>query len=336
MKRYPLSEQFAAALTSCGIDPQEVLRRTQLPADTFSSKYATVTDEQYCRLVEAAGHLATSDDAAVRLATFEGIERFNPPVFAAFCSRDGRSCIERLAQHKRLIGPIRFEVSESSEAVRVEICSGGDIERLPRFSIECEFAFLVGLLRSATKEHIVPLRACMVDAGAEGPDSAGTGSALAAFLGCPIEPDSVNALEFRPQDLVIPFISHSEAMWEFIAPELRRRLDELETDETTAARLRTVLVEMLPAGECTADEAGRRLGLSKRSLQRALTAEGTSFAKQLSHTRELLARRYLSTTQMPTEEIAYLLGYVEHNSFLRAFSSWTGTSPAKYRASFSN
>ncbi len=371
MKRYPLSEQFAAALTSCGIDPQEVLRRAQLPADTFSSKYATVTDEQYCRLVEAAGYLATSDDAAVHLATFEGIERFNPPVFAAFCSRDGRSCIERLAQHKRLIGPIRFEVSESSEAVRVEICPGGDIERLPRFSVECEFAFLVGLLRSATKEHIVPLRACMVDAGSAGsgssanndynganddagdtgPDDAGTsstapggagtssddaGSALAAFLGCPIKHDSVNALEFHPQDLAIPFISHSEAMWEFIAPELRRRLDELETDETTAARLRTVLVEMLPAGECTADGAARRLGLSKRSLQRALTAEGTSFAKQLSHTRELLARRYLSTTQMPTEEIAYLLGYVEHNSFLRAFSSWTGTSPAKYRASFSN
>ena len=122
-------------------------------------------------------------------------------------------------------------------------------------------------------------------------------------------------------------------MLEVIAPELRRRLEELDADETTAARLRAVLVEMLPAGECTADEAARRLGTSKRSLQRALTAEGTSFAKQLARTRELLARRYLSTTRMPTEEIAYLLGYVEHNSFLRAFSTWTGTSPAKYRAS---
>lgn len=47
--------------------------------------------------------------------------------------------------------------------------------------------------------------------------------------------------------------------------------------------------------------------------------------------RELLAKRYLNATSMRTEEIAFMLGYVEHNSFLRAFSSWTGVSPSEYR-----
>lgn len=157
-------------------------------------------------------------------------------------------------------------------------------------------------------------------------------ASYADFLGCPVESGATNTLIFRTSDLAIPFVSRSDAMLEVITPELRRRLEELDTDESAAARLRAVLVEMLPAGECTADEAAHRLGTSKRSLQRALTAEGTTFAKQLAHTRELLARRYLATTHMPTEEIAYLLGYVEHNSFLRAFSAWTGTTPAKYRA----
>lgn len=325
MKRYPLSDQFGLALASCGIDPQEVLRRAGLPADTLSTGCATVTDEQYCRLVEAAGHLAPTDDTAVRLTTYEGIERFSPPIFAAFCSRDGLACLERLAQHKRLIGPIRFAITSTPESVALEIVGAGAPTPLPRFCVECEFAFVVGLLRAATKEKIAPVRARMRGAGEH--------AALAEFLGCPVEAGGTNTLEFRAQDLAIPFVSRSDAMLEVIAPELRRRLEELDADETTAARLRAVLVEMLPAGECTADEAARRLGTSKRSLQRALTAEGTSFAKQLARTRELLARRYLSTTRMPTEEISYLLGYVEHNSFLRAFSTWTGTTPAKYRAS---
>lgn len=152
-------------------------------------------------------------------------------------------------------------------------------------------------------------------------------ASYADFLGCPVESGATNKLIFRTSDLAIPFVSRSDAMLEVITPGL----EELNTDESAAARLKAVLIEMLPAGECTADEAAHRLGTSKRSLQRALTTEGTTFAKQLAHTRELLARRYLATTRMPTEEIAYLLGYVEHNSFLRAFSAWTGTTPAKYR-----
>lgn len=34
---------------------------------------------------------------------------------------------------------------------------------------------------------------------------------------------------------------------------------------------------------------------------------------------------------MRMDEIAFMLGYVEHNSFLRAFSSWTGLSSREYR-----
>lgn len=66
-------------------------------------------------------------------------------------------------------------------------------------------------------------------------------------------------------------------------------------------------------------------------MQRKLTQEDTSFQKQLNKTRELLARNYISNTDMSSDDIAFLLGYQEVNSFLRAFSVWTGMSVSEYK-----
>ena len=113
------------------------------------------------------------------------------------------------------------------------------------------------------------------------------------------------------RNALVPFISRNESMWEFFEPELKRRLSMMETDDSCAARVRSALMELLPSGECTIDDVAKKLGYSKRSLQRKLQEEDTNFQKQLSHTRELLARTYLANTDMTTEDIAFLLGYQE-------------------------
>lgn len=127
------------------------------------------------------------------------------------------------------------------------------------------------------------------------------------------------------------YCSRNESMREFFEPELKRRLSMMETDDSCAARVRSALMELLPSGECTIDDVAKKLGYSKRSLQRKLQEEDTNFQKQLNHTRELLARTYLANTDMTTEDIAFLLGYQESGSFLRAFTVWTGQTVIEYR-----
>ena len=39
-----------------------------------------------------------------------------------------------------------------------------------------------------------------------------------------------------------------------------------------------------------------------------------------------IAKYYIKNTDMSTDDISFLLGYQELNSFLRAFSIWTGIS----------
>lgn len=68
-----------------------------------------------------------------------------------------------------------------------------------------------------------------------------------------------------------------------------------------------------------------------RTLQRKLSEEQTTFQKQLNNTREMLALHYIRNTDISTNDIAYLPGYQELNSFLRAFAVWTGMSVSEYK-----
>lgn len=222
-----------------------------------------------------------------------------------------------------MIGALLYQVEETDNDVSVEIIPADKELQLPEILIGIEFVFITGLIRKATKENIKPVRATVTQEMKN--------NAYAKFLDVPITVSDKNSLTFSKADTLIPFISRNESMWEFFEPELTRRLSMMETDDTYAARVRSALMELLPSGECTIDDVAKKLGYSKRTLQRKLQEEDTNFQKQLNHTRELLAKTYLANTDMTTEDIAFLLGYQEIGSFLRAFTIWTGQTISEYR-----
>lgn len=273
--------------------------------------------------MEAVGRLADDEDAAVKMASAEGIEQFSPLICAAYCSHDGRACIRRLARCKRLIGPMEFIVHEGEGMLSVEMTCGGAELRMPAFLVEVEFAFLVNRIRKATKQDISPVAAELQEVPED--------SSSAAYLGCAVEAGPRNILSFASSDRDMPFVSADDAMWSYFEPELGRRLAELETDESFSSHVRSAFIEALLAGECGADDIAHCLGVSRRTLQRRLSDEGTTPQKQLNHTCELLAKHYLSAAALDTEEIAYLLGYLELSSFLRAFASRHGRSLPEWR-----
>lgn len=98
-----------------------------------------------------------------------------------------------------------------------------------------------------------------------------------------------------------------------------------------ANQLRNLLVRDMPGGTRGHEHYARELGMSVRSLQRKLSAEGTSFNQLLNDTRCELACSYLSQQPRPSlTEIAFLLGFSDTSSFSRAFHRWTGVAPGAY------
>jgi AraC-like DNA-binding protein len=123
-------------------------------------------------------------------------------------------------------------------------------------------------------------------------------------------------------------------MYGQLIEQAEKYLRSLYEQDNIAEQLMRRLAELMAAGEANADSACRALRLSRRTLQRRLRAEKTSFQKVLNEARAVLAINYLSDKRLKSLEIAMLLGYSSISSFTTAFKSWYDMPPAEYRQKF--
>ncbi len=122
-------------------------------------------------------------------------------------------------------------------------------------------------------------------------------------------------------------------MYGQLIEQAEKYLRSLYEQDNIAEQLMRKLAELMAAGEA-ADSACRALRLSRRTLQRRLRAEKTSFQQVLNEARAVLAINYLSDERLKSLEIAMLLGYSSISSFTTAFKSWYDIPPAEYRQKF--
>lgn len=84
------------------------------------------------------------------------------------------------------------------------------------------------------------------------------------------------------------------------------------------------------------EQVARSLGMTERTLRRALARETTSFRNIVDDLRVREARMLLHSSSITIDQIAARLGYAETASFTHAFKRWTGMSPRTYRTNSAN
>ena len=123
-------------------------------------------------------------------------------------------------------------------------------------------------------------------------------------------------------------------MYRQLTEQAEKYLRSLYQQDDIAGELKRKLADLMARGEANADAACRALKLSRRTLQRRLKAEKTSFQKVLTEVRAELAVNYLKDARLKSLEIAMLLGYSNISSFTTAFKSWYDVPTAEYRQKF--
>jgi len=154
-----------------------------------------------------------------------------------------------------------------------------------------------------------------------------------AYFGCELNFNS------EENQLLIP-LSFADEMLAGANPELAllndkvvtRRLANIDRNDIVA-RVRSVLLDLLPLGQVSDDLTAEALHMSVRTMHRKLVDVDSSFRALLAEIRRDLAEAYILDNSLTLTEISLLLGFSEPSSFSRAYKGWTGTAPSEVRQS---
>ena len=107
---------------------------------------------------------------------------------------------------------------------------------------------------------------------------------------------------------------------------------DLGSQASTSDRVRRLVVLLLPRGLCRADVVAQHLGVSRRTVDNRLAAEGTTFQVLVDDMRRELLANYLDGKAHSLSEIAPLLGFSELSAFSRWHRAQFGASVSHLRA----
>ena len=100
---------------------------------------------------------------------------------------------------------------------------------------------------------------------------------------------------------------------------------------STVDALKQVLIPHLNERDLDAQRVADAIGISKRTLARRLSAEGTSFRAELDQLRRRRAEALLGEGNLTIAEVGVEIGYPDAAVFSRTFRRWHGCSPSEYR-----
>jgi AraC-like DNA-binding protein len=139
-----------------------------------------------------------------------------------------------------------------------------------------------------------------------------------------------NAIYFKHSALAARMPQANPSLLPALQAQLGRRAATAQPDDLVGQivnQIRAGFVE----GDASIEQIAANLGFSRAGLYRRLAGEGVDFSALTQNVRRELAEMYVAQPGIAFTELAPLLGYSELSAFSRAFTRWTGRSPARYR-----
>ncbi len=288
---------------------------------------ARVTARAALELWELLPRLTGNDAFGLWLAEIAGATPANLHLWFVLSSStldQGLDEVVRFQQllHDRAYSKLERSDQETTYVHRFE----NESFRVPRHAVEFGFAHLVSVMRRATGLDVMPSRVSFQHAR---PASA---LAHARLFGEGVEFGAErNSITFARATLDLEVRTADPALGEIVAAHSRLLLRALPDNSTWTARVQWALGERKLRETCDIEAIATSFSMAKRSLQRRLQDEGTTFEEIVDGLRREFAEHCLRERRLSTQETAFMLGYSDVPAFHRAFVRWTGLTPKTFR-----
>lgn len=315
---------------ACGISPAEFLERTGLSSSEIADPAARIGRRRFTPALALAARLRLPSEPGPSL---DGLAQRLPILVGTWLNAPTlRSALDAFVRFRPLLGESDHVILRMREGeVRIEYLAD-DPQEFAAFQAKANFRLLVQVVRNYVRGGSLRFSAWLTE------DPALADPWFEALLrGRCRTGQSENVLQFRTDELDVPFPGHNAALARINTRHLEAALDALERESAFSLRTERAIREVLTTpGRTEApgvllEELCAGLGLSRTTLRRKLAVEGTSFQRLWTTVRAQEAQRLLDETSLSLGEISDRLGFASQSSFTRFFQREVEVSPLHYR-----
>ena len=310
-----------------GVSKETLLNEAGIPHEAIHSPSGQIRFETMCALWESALRLSRDPMLALHVAekTPFGAYRLLDYMLAASATpREGLSRNSRSFNIMNNVFVIVFRLH--SNLAYLELHSPSNPRHVPRPYIEYIMTLYLTRLCFVTQAKCKPLEVHVTYAQPRSVNE------YERIFGARVRFNQpVNRLVFGCQLMDIPHPLADPELCEVLEHHAQRNLASFNDQKYLLEEIRKALVHNLANARATLGDLSVELGLSSRSLQRKILANGMTFRRLLDSVRQERATQLLQNAGLSIKEIASMLNFSDISSFSHAFYRWTGSTPTDYR-----
>ena len=323
-----LARLTAERVRRAGFDLGPLLLRAGLTIDQIKNPEQRIGVRNQIAFLETAAEALNDNFLGFTLAAEADCRDLGLLYYVMASSDTLGEALARVARYSRIGNEAIVLQFRAAREACLRLTYSGISRHADRHQIEAFMVICVRVSRLLTGRRVVPARVSIAHV------RSGSTLRFARFLGENIEFGSdVDEIVFPEGSMELPLVGADPRLNKI----LLKVCDEALAAHSGNASAFRVTVEntmgpLLPHGEARVDVVAKKLGMSKRTLARRLSAEGVTFMELLQQLKESLASRYLEDDGVPISKIAWLLGFEEVSSFSHACRRWMGKSPRQLRS----
>lgn len=323
--------KLAEVLRERGCLVEAVLEAAGLPQLSLQDHDTSVPLSQYLAGIEAA-----TDAHAIQDLGFLVGERTTPLEhgvlgYALLSSPTLRDCLSRYVKFQYLQGPL-LTVSFAETGTTAQMTA---VPRRGRWQMSpAAFRYIVQEWLVGWNQwcQLIGRSGSFFEHVRLGYSSDGQRQHYEEHLGCTVSFDNPETTAvFASKRLDLPLSYADQSIAALCDVQCERLLEVLQLRAGLVADIHRQLANR-PGQVPDMDEMAKSLHIGTRTLRRRLKDENTSYQQVVSEFRVAMAKRYLSETSLPANEVAALVGYSDPANLYRIFQRVTGQTPLQYRA----
>jgi AraC-like DNA-binding protein len=314
---------FRALCRSYGLDSAAILREAGLPVRAEDEPDRRIPVAAVNLALERAAELSGAEDFGLRLAELRGFSNLGPVTVLARDEPDMRSALDifiaYLPLHNEALD-IRLSVDAEVAILSCSIAAPGSKTQ----ALDVAVAMLHRILRQLLGDGWGPEMICLERlAPVRARHFQHVFGRRVQFM------QDFSGIVFHPADLARPNLLADPKLRPYTAG-LRESLKERRL-EPLATSVRRLLYAILSNRRCTAPFVAQQLGMSRRTLDRRLAGEGTSFLALLDEVRRDIARGQIEGSRRSMAQIADMTGFSSPAAFSTWFAARFHMSPRRWR-----